>query len=176
MKSLETFHLRSRVHCHMDLRPFPSLILVRHCLPIISLEKQQYLSIDRDGTIDIIFPSCSSVSAYSGAGTDCYINIVYNQQLPLCTSRASSALGNESRTCREPDNLCSADPGFKFDLLNSPNNKVDAPDLCDLNRLSNAVVGRASHDSQWPLFFRLPLVLMLFLFSTRLSLRPFQSH
>jgi hypothetical protein len=125
-KSQETFHLRSQIRCHLDLRLFPSPTLVRRCRSIISAKREQCFSLDRDGTIDMIFSSCSSVSAYSGIGTDCYINIVYNQQLPLCTSRVGSALGNENRTCREPDNLCSADPGFKFDLSNNANNKVDA--------------------------------------------------
>jgi integrin alpha FG-GAP repeat containing protein 1 len=34
---------------------------------------------DRDGTIGIIFPSCSHVDQSTSIGTDCFINIAYNQ-------------------------------------------------------------------------------------------------
>ncbi|CCM05781.1 uncharacterized protein FIBRA_08014 [Fibroporia radiculosa] len=72
--------------------------------------------IDRDGTIDMVFATCSSVSSSTGIGKDCYINIAYNQQLPLCSSSTSSGVQNGKRICRPPDQLCTADPDFRFDL------------------------------------------------------------
>ncbi|KAE9384582.1 hypothetical protein BT96DRAFT_1026852 [Gymnopus androsaceus JB14] len=73
-----------------------------------------FADIDRDGTIDMVFPTCSSVSS-SGAGLDCYINIAFNQQLPLCATTEPS-VSKGVLTCRPPDNLCIADPNFKYDF------------------------------------------------------------
>jgi len=52
-------------------------------------------------------------------GRNCYINIVYNQQKPLCSSTTSSVT---RRNCRPPDGLCSSDPAFAFDFTDSPTN------------------------------------------------------
>ncbi|KDR81920.1 hypothetical protein GALMADRAFT_240232 [Galerina marginata CBS 339.88] len=81
-----------------------------------------FADIDRDGTIDMIFPTCSKVSSSTGAGTDCYINIAYNQQLPLCSSSTDSGLRKGVRICRRPEDLCIADPNFKYNLSDSPDN------------------------------------------------------
>lgn len=64
---------------------------------------------DRDGTLDMVFPTCASVSTSSGIGKDCSINIAYNKQIPLC--QATSLPGTR---CRDPQALCSADPNFEF--------------------------------------------------------------
>jgi integrin alpha FG-GAP repeat containing protein 1 len=80
--------------------------------------------IDRDGTIDMIFPTCGSVSSSTGIGSDCSINIAYNKQLPLCTSSTSSPVKNGKQLCRRPDQLCSADPNFTFDLTERADNDV----------------------------------------------------
>ncbi|KAG2047539.1 hypothetical protein BDR06DRAFT_963815 [Suillus hirtellus] len=81
-----------------------------------------FADVDRDGTIDMVFPSCSSVSS-AGVGSGCFINIVYNKQLPLCTSPTSPAIGKQGRrTCRRPEELCTADPNFKFDLSTGSEN------------------------------------------------------
>ncbi|KAF8968304.1 hypothetical protein BDZ97DRAFT_1655046 [Flammula alnicola] len=80
-----------------------------------------FADIDRDGTIDLIFPTCSGVSS-TGIGTDCYINIAYNQQLGLCSSSTESGVKKGIRVCRRPEELCIADPNFKFDLTDSPDN------------------------------------------------------
>ncbi|KAK7449726.1 hypothetical protein VKT23_013201 [Stygiomarasmius scandens] len=82
-----------------------------------------FADMDRDGTIDLIFPTCRSVSS-SGVGSDCAINIAYNQQLPLCTSHD---IQPGKRTCRSPEDLCVADPNFKFDLSDNPNTFVRIP-------------------------------------------------
>ena len=60
----------------------------------------------------MIFPTCEKVTD-NGFGSNCYINIAYNQQLPLCASSSPSA---KQRNCRTPDELCTADPNFRFDL------------------------------------------------------------
>jgi len=78
--------------------------------------------IDRDGTIDMVFTTCSSVSSSTGVGSNCYINIAYNQQLPLCASTTTSGIQKEKRICRPPEELCTADPDFRFDLTDSSNN------------------------------------------------------
>lgn len=75
---------------------------------------------DRDGTLDMIFPSCSSIDAATGVGTNCSINIAYNKQLSLCTSTRSST----QRKCRRPESLCTRDPDFRFDLRGMSNNDV----------------------------------------------------
>ena len=60
----------------------------------------------------------------TGVGTDCFINIAYNQQLGLCSSTTKSGTDGGPRLCRRPEDLCIADPGFKFDLTDSPKNKA----------------------------------------------------
>ncbi|KAF8920648.1 hypothetical protein CPB85DRAFT_1272345 [Mucidula mucida] len=66
-----------------------------------------FADVDRDGTIDMIFPTCRDVSRSTGLGKDCEINVVYNEQLPLCASADG---------CRSPENLCVRDARFRFDL------------------------------------------------------------
>ncbi|KAI0737904.1 integrin alpha N-terminal domain-containing protein [Daedaleopsis nitida] len=74
-----------------------------------------FADIDRDGTLDMLFASCSSVSS-TGIGSTCSINIAYNKQLPLCPSSTQPSVVNGRRICRPPDDLCTPDPNFKFDL------------------------------------------------------------
>ncbi|THH31537.1 hypothetical protein EUX98_g2653 [Antrodiella citrinella] len=78
--------------------------------------------IDRDGTIDMLFVTCDSVSNGSGIGSGCNMNIAYNKQLPLCSSTATQNIKNGKRVCRLPTDLCVADPDFQFDLRESPDN------------------------------------------------------
>lgn len=68
-----------------------------------------FSDIDGDGSIDMVFPVC--------VGTACSVHIVYNQQMGLC-SKSQENSGN----CRKAQNLCVADPNFKFDL-SQPNTK-----------------------------------------------------
>jgi len=83
-----------------------------------------FTDVDRDGTIDLIFSTCSKVSQSTGLGSDCYINIAFNQQLDLCASTTDSGMKDDVRVCRRPAGLCVADPNFKFDLADSPSNHV----------------------------------------------------
>ncbi|THH16940.1 hypothetical protein EW146_g3775 [Bondarzewia mesenterica] len=86
-----------------------------------------FADMDRDGTIDLLITTCTSVSSRTGLGTGCSLNIAYNKQLPLCTSSSSALIlsaplnesvedGQKKKTCRRPDELCSADPNFRFDF------------------------------------------------------------
>ena len=80
--------------------------------------------IDRDGTLDMLFVSCSSVSPATGVGSTCSINIAYNKQLPLCESSSQQSVVNGKRICRPPDDLCTPDQDFKFDLSARADNDV----------------------------------------------------
>jgi integrin alpha FG-GAP repeat containing protein 1 len=78
----------------------------------------------------MVFPTCATVSS-TGIGSDCYINIAYNKQLPLCSSSTASGLKDGKRICRPPDQLCTADPNFSFDLGEKDDNDVSRQiDFC----------------------------------------------
>ncbi|KAL1947265.1 hypothetical protein VTO73DRAFT_14226 [Trametes versicolor] len=81
-----------------------------------------FADIDRDGTLDMLFATCASVSSSTGVGSMCSINIAYNKQLPLCTSNSASNVQNGKPVCRLPDDLCTADPDFQFDLRERADN------------------------------------------------------
>ncbi|KAF8558491.1 hypothetical protein OG21DRAFT_1405058 [Imleria badia] len=83
-----------------------------------------FADIDRDGTIDMVFPTCSSVSSRTGVGSGCSINIAYNKQIPVCPSGSRTVDKQGNRLCRPPEALCIADPNFNFDL--GTNGKNDA--------------------------------------------------
>ncbi|TFK46364.1 hypothetical protein OE88DRAFT_1667684 [Heliocybe sulcata] len=80
------------------------------------VEAITFADIDRDGTIDMLFPTCSSVSPVTGLGTNCYINIAYNKQLPLCTSTTDSGVKDGKGVCRPPEELCTPDQDFMYDF------------------------------------------------------------
>lgn len=70
---------------------------------------------DRDGAIDLLITTCSSVSRSTGLGTNCALNIAYNTQLPLCVSSTSFPLPSDPAVpCRNPAALCVADTNFSF--------------------------------------------------------------
>ncbi|EST06562.1 FG-GAP repeat [Kalmanozyma brasiliensis GHG001] len=90
--------------------------------------------VDRDGTIDVIFPTCDR------GGGNCYINVAFNHQIPLCSPRIDGFFGggpgygplslNKKRAnttprqasaspglqCREAEDLCVADDHFHLDF------------------------------------------------------------
>ncbi|PWZ01379.1 hypothetical protein BCV70DRAFT_198810 [Testicularia cyperi] len=105
--------------------------------------------IDRDGTIDVIFPTCDR------SGSNCYLNVAFNRQVPLCSltteglfgggpgfgslsmtkrdNHSSSAVSGRADSadtvtqrsglrCRDPENLCVADDGFRLDFTVSKDN------------------------------------------------------
>lgn len=86
-------------------------------------ETENYVLPDRDGTVDMVFPTCDSVSTSSGLGTNCFINIVYNKQKPLCSSSTPAGLAGR-QNCRMPEDLCSSDLSFTFDFSDVPTNDV----------------------------------------------------
>lgn len=59
-----------------------------------------FADMDGDGALDMLFP----VITESGPST---IQILYNQQIPLCTSPTQEH-------CRSASHLCRADPDFRF--------------------------------------------------------------
>lgn len=83
-----------------------------------------FADMDRDGTIDMVFTTCDSVSSSTGLGSECEIHVVYNQQLPLCESTTNPDTRNGRRVCRRPEELCTVDTNFKFDLSDRDNNAV----------------------------------------------------
>ncbi|THG98045.1 hypothetical protein EW026_g4082 [Hermanssonia centrifuga] len=99
--------------------------------------------IDRDGTIDMLFVTCDSVSKLTGAGSKCKINIAYNKQLPLCASATAPSVRKGKRVCRSPDDLCTADPDFQFDLHESDDN----PDFVSIP-LSDIFISESAVQSQ----------------------------
>jgi len=72
----------------------------------------------------MVFLSYSSVYS-AGVGSGYIINIVYNKQLPFCSSATSLATDKErNRLCRRPEELCTSDPNFKFDMRTEGDNDV----------------------------------------------------
>ena len=72
--------------------------------------------------MDIIFPVSQ--------GSRQQIHIVYNQQMDLCTKQEDNA------NCRKAQNLCIADPDFKFDM-NSPDSNVRLVIFYDYHLIEN---------------------------------------
>lgn len=75
------------------------------------------LTPDRDGSIDIIFPTCARQSSSAGTGSECSLNIAYNRQAPVCAGIASEwsgADGSGQLKCRGHGELCVADDGYEF--------------------------------------------------------------
>lgn len=101
----------------VGMQLYPRTATVPHTYPALA---------DRDGTLDMLFATCSSVESSTGIGSGCSVNIAYNKQLPLCASASGQNVVNGKRTCRPPGDLCTADPDFRFDLHESPDNDVCA--------------------------------------------------
>ena len=70
----------------------------------------------------MLFTTCDSVSSSTGIGSGCAINIAYNKQLPLCASATTPSIKNGRRVCRQPQELCVADPDFRFNLHEGADN------------------------------------------------------
>lgn len=86
-----------------------------------------FADMNRDGTIDVVFPSCDRHGA-------CHINIGYNRQVPLCSLEKEGLFGawrhgrgserDAARRCRDPQHLCDADDQFELNLDVSPGNPL----------------------------------------------------
>lgn len=73
----------------------------------------------------MVFPTCT--------GEGCFINIAYNQQMPLCTTTGgltSSGAADKKRRCRDSTNLCVADPQFSFNLSPDASKHVSNASFC----------------------------------------------
>ncbi|TIA87048.1 hypothetical protein E3P81_04076 [Wallemia ichthyophaga] len=107
------------LHSHTPLPPNSGLVT--------------FADFNRDGTLDMVFPSCASVDG-NGVGRECHINVWFNKQMPLCVdSRSFDALlhpslfsknGDHTR-CRNPSDLCVADEKFVLDSTNALSVSVD---------------------------------------------------
>lgn len=126
------FFLPRRGLFHQASSRYRSLTLVGSLLIVICIFAN--VRVDRDGTIDMVFVTCSSVSS-TGVGTGCSINIAYNKQLPLCASSTVANKKNGQTICRLPEQLCTADPNFNFDFTQSSDN-----DVCFYSKCSSAYV------------------------------------
>lgn len=79
-----------------------------------------FADMDRDGTLDMVFITCTRVDGRTGVGDGCELHVAYNIQTPLCTE-TENVKGNG---CRRPEELCVADPNFKFDLSGTDDEHV----------------------------------------------------
>ena len=93
---------------------------------------------DRDGTIDMMFVTCDTVSSSTGVGTGCKINIAYNRQVPTCSSATQKRTKDGKLACRAPEDLCIADPDFRFNL-----SEGDNPVRHSFRSVKNDGVGRS---------------------------------
>ncbi|OWT41807.1 hypothetical protein C362_00168 [Cryptococcus neoformans Bt1] len=69
---------------------------------------------NRDGSVDIIFPTCTRKSASTGLGRDCNINIAHNKQVPLCSTEVSQWNTDGLLKCRGWGDMCLSDENFEF--------------------------------------------------------------
>lgn len=93
---------------------YHSQIWVSSCIQVLV-----ELMIDRDGTMDIIFPTCSRYPSSTGLGHDCGVNVAYNKQIPTCSSEASKFNSDGKITCRGHGDMCQSDPDYAFDFTSN---------------------------------------------------------
>lgn len=102
---------------HMIYLPVavPSLLPIQVSRNHLKLAKLTHrLSADRDGSVDIIFPTCTRKSASTGLGRDCNINIAHNKQVPLCSTEVSQWNTDGLLKCRGWGDMCLSDENFEF--------------------------------------------------------------
>ncbi|KAG8716700.1 hypothetical protein FRC09_015339, partial [Ceratobasidium sp. 395] len=111
-----------------------------------------FADMDRDGTLDLVFPVCASYSSITGIGLDCEIHVAYNKQVPLCSG---TGVGGGNGKCRELGALCVKDDGFVFDL--DPNGDAySVLRLADiLPQQTSLLLADTSHTPPLPLPLRL---------------------
>ncbi|BEI87812.1 uncharacterized protein CcaverHIS019_0105300 [Cutaneotrichosporon cavernicola] len=80
-----------------------------------------YADMNRNGAMDLVFPTCKRVLPSTGLGEACKIHVAYNNQAGLCNTKTSQYSPSGRIICRGYDELCSADPYFDFQFWeNSP--------------------------------------------------------
>lgn len=110
-----------------------------------------FADMDRDGTIDMVFPTCKSIDSGSGIGRNCYLNIVYNKQRPLCKSSPDFQKKND---CRLPGNLCTKDPDFHFDFSEDNNDGFVRIDLGSFSPFNALLMSDITYNPPLPVAFR----------------------
>ncbi|KAL1405541.1 hypothetical protein Q8F55_009179 [Vanrija albida] len=75
-----------------------------------------FADINRDGAIDLVFPTCAKTFPSRGTGSDCAIHIAYNVQAGLCSTEASQFERNGDLKCRGWGDLCRRDKLATFSL------------------------------------------------------------
>ncbi|WVW83885.1 hypothetical protein I302_105907 [Kwoniella bestiolae CBS 10118] len=85
-----------------------------------------FADMNRDGSMDIIFPTCKHHAKSTGIGTECTINIAYNKQVPICSTEGSQTTKEGKLKCRGWGELCVADEGFDFSF------EVSDPDFASI--------------------------------------------
>ncbi|WVQ99391.1 hypothetical protein IAU59_006524 [Kwoniella sp. CBS 9459] len=86
-----------------------------------------FADMNRDGSIDIVFPTCESHSKSSGLGKQCSINIAYNKQIPVCSTEGSQVTEEGKLRCRGWGELCLADDSFEFSFDESDPDFTSTP-------------------------------------------------
>ena len=103
----------------------------------------------------------------TGAGNDCNIDIIYNQQKPLCSKVGSAPFfggdgsgAGKGRDCREVEELCTKDENFKLNF-DTVDGEVKSPDfLSVLVFLYTDILSFARLDaSTYTNFLALPYIL-----------------
>ncbi|KAG8719560.1 hypothetical protein FRC09_010950 [Ceratobasidium sp. 395] len=115
-----------------------------------------FADMDRDGTLDLVFPVCASYSSVTGIGLDCEIHVAYNKQIPLCSGPGGvGGVGGGGGKCRELGALCVKDDGFVFDL-DANGDAYSVPRLADiLPQQTSLLLADTSHTPPLPLPLRL---------------------
>ncbi|GAA5951802.1 hypothetical protein JCM3765_003122 [Sporobolomyces pararoseus] len=81
---------------------------------------------DRDGTLDMLLTVCPNNKPTTNGDKDCFLQINYNDQIPLCSSSTTTTTNgggdSEEPDCRDIGNLCVGDDQFSFNLTDSVDN------------------------------------------------------
>lgn len=78
-----------------------------------------FADMNRDGTIDVVFATCTH---------ECHINIAYNWQVPLCAPAKEGTVGSWARParCRDALALCTADDEFVLSFADADLTRIPA--------------------------------------------------
>ncbi|WWC70229.1 uncharacterized protein I206_104179 [Kwoniella pini CBS 10737] len=97
--------------------------------------------INRDGSIDIIFPTCAQQSKSTGIGTECNLNVAYNKQVPICSTEVSQSTKEGALRCRGWGELCTPDDNFQFTFDSSDPDFTSVPFSTLLSDKTGSSVG-----------------------------------
>lgn len=66
--------------------------------------------------MDLVFATCDKHKPSTGLGENCKVNVAFNQQAGLCSTKSSQYAPGGRLVCRGYDELCSSDPHFEFNF------------------------------------------------------------